>query len=826
MPTQLPRRPSDARRFAARALAGLTLAALLAPAGPLIKAYTDHGIDTRSGQVAISIDRERLVRLPIAASHVSLHWTGSPDAHLTLNVGRTPDQMSEDIAIGADDDARTAEPAASGAAAPDGTAAINYSEVIWADGARWARIRSDQPIANLTVVAMDTDESKGVDQTGVVDAAVNQPAVITRAGWGANESYAFDSGGYERYAQQYAPLQKLIVHHTAGRNDDPNPAATIRAIYYDHAVVRGYGDIDYNFLIDAQGRVYEGRRSREYAPGEAPTGEDLQGNVVRGSHAKYFNDATMGVVLLGNFTSVLPTTAARTALVNLLAWKAERHGIDPLGASTYTNPISGLQQYLYNISGHRNVNATACPGELFYGTFPQLRQEVANKIAATTGPSHDSTPPVVHSLTPLVPDPTGAHTIPFGLIFSEPVTGLTKEDFTVGGSSPGWTVASVTGAASTYTVNVVADESGGGPTEGSIELTLPAGSVTDKAAHSGPAADVTAVANFAVDTTPATPVIYASNNSTSPQGTSIGVSVLFDEPVARFAPSDVKLGGTSNAATPWVVEQVYGEGRVWNFTVDRPDLKPADGTLTIQFPEGMTHDLAGVPSAASNLITRVIDHSGPTSSAPIASLRSGTNLNGSAVRVRLNWSGSDVGAAGLASFEIWRSYDGAAFASIGTSTAGQFDWSMTPGHTYQFRVRGKDKFGNLGPWATGPVLRPALTQQTSTAVHWGGTSTTTYSSSYSAGSERYLRYAGAWASYTTTARNLSFVTTRGPGRGTVKVYIDGVLAATVNLNAATYTYRYIAFSRTWTSNSTHTIKVVSAGTPVPRVDVDAFGVIR
>jgi hypothetical protein len=164
--------------------------------------------------------------------------------------------------------------------------------------------------------------------------------------------------------------------------------------------------------------------------------------------------------------------------------------------------------------------------------------------------------------------------------------------------------------------------------------------------------------------------------------------------------------------------------------------------------------------------------------------------------------------------------------SVGTSSDAQFDWSMSPGHTYQFRVRGRDAFGNVGGWATGPVLRPALTQQTSTAVHWGGTSTTTYSSSYSGGSERYLRYAGAYAYYTTTARNLSFVTTRGPGRGTVKVYIDGALAATVNLNSSTYMYRYVAYSKTWTSVGTHTIKVVSAGTPVPRVDVDAFGVIR
>ena len=91
------------------------------------------------------------------------------------------------------------------------------------------------------------------------------------------------------------------------------------------------------------------------------------------------------------------------------------------------NPQLGTSKYLYNISGHRDVNATACPGNAFYATFPQLRQEVANKIAATTGSTVDHTAPGVSSLAAMVPNPSGATTIPFGLIFKEPVTGLKRE---------------------------------------------------------------------------------------------------------------------------------------------------------------------------------------------------------------------------------------------------------------------------------------------------------------------------------------------------------------------------------------------------------------
>ena len=80
--------------------------------------------------------------------------------------------------------------------------------------------------------------------------------------------------------------------------------------------------------------------------------------------------------------------------------------------------------------------------------------------------------------------------------------------------------------------------------------------------------------------------------------------------------------------------------------------------------------------------------------------------------------------------------------------------------------------------------------------------------------------------YTTTARSLSFVTTKSSIRGSAQIYIDGVLAATVNLNATTRPTGSSRSRRPGRSVGTHTIKVVSVGTPVPRVDIDAFGVIR
>lgn len=800
------------RSFAATFAASLIVAAVTVTGLPILHAaLSTGGVDVASGSVDVSVDRQRLVRLPIAASHVALRWAGSPDAQVTVALGRTADRLSEEIPAGPTD--------GSGEAGD-----VNYSEVIWADGARWARVTSDRPIERLTVVAMDTDVTRGVDQAGVVQAAVNRPAVITRAGWGANESYSTNAGGYMRFAPSFSPVQKLIVHHTAGRNNDPNPAATIRAIFYDHAVLRGYGDIGYNFLIDAQGRVYEGRRAWVSTPPTNPTGEDLAGNVVRGAHARNFNDATVGIALLGNFTSTMPTTAARTALVNVLAWKAERQGLDPKGASTYVNPSTGTTKYLYNIAAHRNVNNTADPGDLFYNTFPTLRQDVANKIAATTGPAVDSTPPSA-ALKSMATDPSGAHTLPFGLIFSEPVTGLTAADFSVSGSSSGWTVQSVAGKASTYTVKVVADESGGGPADGTVVLTLAANGVTDKASHTGPTAAAAATVNFATETEPPVAVLYAVATRSEPAGTSYGISVEFNEPVTGFEAGDIVVGGTSNDATPWTVDALYGSNANYNFTVSNPT--SANGTLTVNIADGALQDMAGNPGAGSNLIQKTIDRSAPTTSTPTVSLRSGITLNGGAERVAVTWTGSDVGPSGIASYDVARSYDGQAFQIIANAvTSTTLGWSISPGHTYRFEVRARDNAGNISAWKVGPTLKPALTQQSSSAVLFTGSSTTTSFASYSGGSQRYLGAAGASASYTTTARSLSFVTTKSPSRGTAKIYIDGVLAATVVLTASTTTYRYVAFSRTWSSVGTHTIKVVSVGTPVARVDIDAFGVIR
>src|SRR5262249_24830334 len=140
----------------------------------------------------------------------------------------------------------------------------------------------------------------------------------------------------------YFPVQTLTVHHTAGANSDPDPAATVRAIYFFHTITRGFGDIGYHLLIDEAGTVYEGRWSgTDRVPVFGPElGPDGRPQMVNAAHVGGFNSGNIGVALLGDFTNQLPTSAARRSLTLVLAVLAGVENLDPLATTRYVNPIS------------------------------------------------------------------------------------------------------------------------------------------------------------------------------------------------------------------------------------------------------------------------------------------------------------------------------------------------------------------------------------------------------------------------------------------------------------------------------------------------------
>ena len=323
-------------------------------------------------RMALLDDAERAAgeAVPFPATHLGARWSGAHDAQVEVRWRRdgggwSPWQPLE-VAHDLEDEAR----------------GLVYSGIVRADGAVRVQARVVTGEAtDVEVAAIDTENGRrhlvraGPQPAGAqtapsprlsVHARVAQPAVVSRAEWGADET---KRGGD---APSFAPVTKLIVHHTVTTNADPDPAATVRAVYTFHTQVRGFNDIGYNWLVDAGGRVYEGRYSRPYPAGERPTGEDAAGRGVIGAHAEGANTGSVGVALLGNFATVPPAPAAMVSLEAVLAWLADRHDIDPRGA----------RAAFPNIAGHRDARATECPGDLLYARLPSLRKAVADTIAA------------------------------------------------------------------------------------------------------------------------------------------------------------------------------------------------------------------------------------------------------------------------------------------------------------------------------------------------------------------------------------------------------------------------------------------------------------
>ena len=357
-----------------RRLSAAMTAAMLLTAGAPIAPSSDSGpVKVRASETSHAVDRTHDFAISSAATHINIHWAGEPDAHLTAAFSSDGKVFSELTAVEAEDADEAPDPQ------PEQASDETYGPLMGVDRVTVVRVHADRPLARVTVLALDASGPAtppfGLGAQALGTTAI--PGVISRAAWGADESLRFDGAGDERWPREYYPLQKLVVHHTAGRNQDPNPAATVRAIYYFHAVTRRWGDIGYSYLIDEAGRVYEGRHSRDYWNGTIPTSDSLDGLAVAGGHALHHNQGTMGIALLGTFGTRAPTAAARASLVRMLAWASAKYHLDPRASSTYTNPLTGIKRYVPNIAGHRDYQATACPGGVLYGLLPTIRNDVA-----------------------------------------------------------------------------------------------------------------------------------------------------------------------------------------------------------------------------------------------------------------------------------------------------------------------------------------------------------------------------------------------------------------------------------------------------------------
>ena len=112
-----------------------------------------------------------------------------------------------------------------------------------------------------------------------------------------------------------------VIHHTATPNGyaSNQVAGIIRSLYLYQTRGNGLADLAFNYLVDAQGRIYEGRYG------------GIDQNVV-GSHTAGFNTGTVGIALIGNFSKSAPAAKQVQALDSLLAWRLDVGARRPEGA--------------------------------------------------------------------------------------------------------------------------------------------------------------------------------------------------------------------------------------------------------------------------------------------------------------------------------------------------------------------------------------------------------------------------------------------------------------------------------------------------------------
>jgi len=339
------------------------------------------------------------VRTPIRFSMVG--FTVPPDAHLDFRtsvdaVRWTSWQHTE---AGGDDgpDAGSAEARqAAQVARSAGRAAGETTAAVWVGDASYlqTRIAGDSRRAKPEDVIAHLVDSQGLGRSALgraadalgaawrgasspppAQAGARQPAIVSRQGWGADESWRRSEPSYS------STLKAGILHHTAGSNSytrEQSPAV-LRGDYYYHTKVNGWSDLGYNYVVDRYGTIYEGRYG------------GITSNVL-GAHAGGFNTSTFGVSIMGDFTDGMPPKAARDAVVRLVAWRQDLAGIDPLGTTVLTSAGSsrysaGVQVRLNTLAGHRDVSATACPGDALYPQMSSLRRRIAERIADSEKPA-------------------------------------------------------------------------------------------------------------------------------------------------------------------------------------------------------------------------------------------------------------------------------------------------------------------------------------------------------------------------------------------------------------------------------------------------------
>lgn len=234
----------------------------------------------------------------------------------------------------------------------------------------------------------------------------------------------------------------LLVHHSASRNGHTGADAPgiLRSFYDFHTGEKGWNDIAYNFLVDADGGIWEGRAGSLSGP--------VAGDATGGNQG--FSQL---VCLIGDYNAVQPTQRSLDSLVTLLAWLAHRHEVPTAPGAEVSFVSRGSNKWpagttvtTPTITGHRTMSKTTCPGDHLYayvtggltgdveqargGSAPPSTTAPPSTAAPTTAP-----PTTAASTTTITTSTTTTTTIPASTTMTSVPTTTATTPTTVGADS-------------------------------------------------------------------------------------------------------------------------------------------------------------------------------------------------------------------------------------------------------------------------------------------------------------------------------------------------------------------------------------------------------
>jgi N-acetylmuramoyl-L-alanine amidase CwlA len=157
--------------------------------------------------------------------------------------------------------------------------------------------------------------------------------VVSRSSWGAKPP--------KSKVPMTGAKADVFIHHTAGLAGPADKEAAIMRELQQSAFNENYRDIEYHFVVFPSGNVYEGR------------GWGLEGGATR-DH----NTDSYAISHAGNYQSE-GVSQAQIEVTRWLIAEGQKKGF------IAKSPI---------IRGHRDVNATVCPGSHLYARLPDIRK--------------------------------------------------------------------------------------------------------------------------------------------------------------------------------------------------------------------------------------------------------------------------------------------------------------------------------------------------------------------------------------------------------------------------------------------------------------------